>query len=390
LSTKLAEGIYWVGAVDWNIRDFHGYSTHRGSTYNAYLIVDEKIALIDTVKAPFYTEMLTRISDIIDPSKIDYVVSNHVEMDHSGSLPQIMKVASKARLITTEKFGESGLKKCFHCEWPLMPVKEGSELSLGKRKLAFIPLPMLHWPDSMASYCPEESIMFCNDAFGQHFASSSHFDDEVDINIVMEEAQKYYANILMPFGGLILKALDKLKDVRMRIIAPSHGVMWRTHQAKIAGAYANWAGGGGKKRVVVVYNTMWGSTEKMAQAVAEGIASQNVEYAVYDLAKTDRSDIISDILVSKGIAFGSATLNNGMLPLSGAFLTYLKGLKPAGKLAAAFGSFGWGGGAVKAVEEELKLSGIELAAPSVSLRYVPEKSELDKCRELGKALALKL
>ncbi|MEW6141675.1 MAG: flavodoxin domain-containing protein [Chloroflexota bacterium] len=386
----LADGIYWVGAVDWNIRDFHGYSTHRGSTYNAYLIIDEKIALIDTVKAPFFGEMLGRISEIVDPARIDYIVSNHVEMDHSGSLPQMMKVAAKAKLITTEKFGEAGLKKCFHSDWPLLPVKEGSELSLGKRRLAFIPLPMLHWPDSMATYCADEAIMFCNDAFGQHFASSYRFDDEVDLPVVMLEAAKYYANILMPFSALVLKALDRLRNIRMNIIAPSHGTIWRSHKDKIVSAYADWARGGGRKKVVIAYSTMWGSTEKMALAVAEGVASQNIEYALYDLAKSDRSDIIADILTSKGLAVGSATLNNGMLPLAAAFLTYLRGLKPVGKVGVAFGSFGWGGGSVKAVEEELKLAGVELAAPSLSLRYVPEPEELEQCRNLGRTLAAKV
>lgn len=390
MKITLADGIYWVGAVDWSIKDFHGYSTHRGSTYNAYLIIDEKIALIDTVKAPFFGEMLGRISEVVDPSKIDYVISNHVEMDHSGSLPQIMNVAAKAKLITTEKFGEAGLKKCFHCDWPILPVKEGSELSLGRRKLSFVPLPMLHWPDSMATYCADEAIMFCNDAFGQHFASSRRFDDEVNLPVVMLEAAKYYANILMPLSGLVLKALDRLKNIRMNIIAPSHGIIWRSHRDKIVSAYADWAKGGGRKKVVIAYSTMWGSTEKMALAVAEGVASQNVEYAMYDLAKSDRSDIIADILTSKGLAVGSATLNNGMLPLAAAFLTYLKGLKPAGKVGAAFGSFGWGGGSVKAVEEELKLAGVELAAPGVSLRYVPEPGELEQCRSLGRTLAARV
>ncbi len=390
MKVALADGIYWVGAIDWNLKDFHGYTTHRGSTYNAYLIVDEKVALIDTVKAPFFGEMLGRISEIIDPGKIDYVISNHVEMDHSGSLPQIMKAAPRAKLVTTEKFGEAGLRKCFHCDWPLVPVKEGSELVLGKHRLSFIPLPMLHWPDSMATYCVDEAIMFSNDAFGQHFASSRRFDDEVDLPVVMLEAAKYYANILMPLSGLVLKALDRLKNVKMNIIAPSHGIIWRAHRGEILNAYADWARGGGKKKVVIVYSTMWGSTEKMALALAEGIAGQNVEYSVYDLAKSDRSDVVADILTSRGLAVGSATLNNGMLPLAAAFLTYVKGLKPVGKIGAAFGSFGWGGGAAKAVEEELKLAGVEMAAPGVSIRYVPEPGELEQCRDLGRTLAARV
>jgi len=242
----------------------------------------------------------------------------------------------------------------------------------------------------MATYCTDASIMFCNDAFGQHFASSRRFDDEVDLAVVMQEAVKYYANILMPFSGLVLKALDRLKGVKMDIIAPSHGIIWRSHRDRIVSAYAEWAKGGGRKKVVIPYSTMWGSTEKMALAVAEGVASQNVEYALYDLAKSDRSDIIADILTSKALAVGSATLNNGMLPSSAAFLTYLRGLKPVGKIGAAFGSYGWGGGAVKVVEEELKLAGVELPVPGVSLRYVPEPGELEQCRSLGQALAARI
>ncbi|MCX8125682.1 MAG: flavodoxin domain-containing protein [Dehalococcoidia bacterium] len=390
MKTELARGIYWVGAIDWNIRDFHGYSTHRGTTYNAYLIVDEKVALIDTVKAPFFDEMLARLRELIDPSKIDYVISNHVEMDHSGSLPQILQIAPDAKLVTTAKFGESGLMKNFHSRWPFVPVKEGSELSLGKRKLVFIPMPMLHWPDSMATYCPDEAIMFSNDAFGQHYATSRRFDDEVELPTVMQEAAKYYANILMPFSNLITKALEKLSQLKMDLIAPSHGIIWRSHRNVILNAYAGWAGGGGKKKVVIVYNTMWGSTEKMARALAQGVAEQDVEYAIYDLARSDRSDIITDVLTSRGIAVGSATLNNGMLPQTAAFLCYLKGLRPVAKIGTAFGSFGWGGGAVKAIEEELKLAGVEVAVPGISLRYVPEPAELEQCRNLGKDLAARV
>lgn len=209
-NVQLADGVYWVGAIDWNVRNFHGYSTHLGTTYNAYLIIDEKTALIDTVKAPFYEEMAARVKELVALADIDYVVSNHVEMDHSGSLPMVMKEAKKAKLITVEKFGESGLGRTFHSDWPLVPVKEGSELKLGKRKLVFIPTPMLHWPDSMCTYLVENQILFSMDAFGQHIATSQRFDEEVGLEVIMPEAAKYYANILMPFGDLIVKAVDKL------------------------------------------------------------------------------------------------------------------------------------------------------------------------------------
>jgi flavorubredoxin len=390
MPTALARGVYWVGAIDWNLRDFHGYSTHRGTTYNAYLVVDEKVALIDTVKAPFAGEMMARIREIIDPSRIDYVISNHVEMDHSGALPVIMQAAPRAKLFTTERFGEQGLKKCYQAEWPLTPVKEGSELSLGQRKIVFIPIPMLHWPDSMCSYLAEEQILFPNDGFGQHLASFGRFDDEEDPSVVMWEAQKYYANILMPMGQLVLKAIDKLKPVPIRMIAPSHGIIWRSRVADIVGAWARWASGGGEKRAVIAYETMWGSTEKMARAIAEGLESRGVRYSYYDLAKSDRSDVVADILTAKALLVGSATMNNQLLPRVSGLLSYLKGLKPAGKLGAAFGSFGWAGGAVKAVEAEMLATGVTLAANGLGLRFVPDPAELEQCRDLGRVIGDKL
>jgi flavorubredoxin len=390
MPTTLAPGVYWVGAIDWNLRDFHGYSTHRGTTYNAYLVVDEKVALIDTVKAPFADEMMARIREIIDPARIDYVISNHVEMDHSGALPVIMKAAPRAKLFTTERFGEQGLRKCYQCDWPMTPVKEGSEISLGKRKIAFIPIPMLHWPDSMCSYLVEDQILFPNDGFGQHLASFGRFDDEEDWSVIMWEAQKYYANILMPMGPLVLKAIEKLKPVPIRMIGPSHGIIWRSRVADIVGAWATWAKGGGEKRAVIAYESMWGSTEKMAHAIAEGLESKGVRYSYYDLAKNDRSDIVADILTARGLLVGSATMNNGLLPRVSGLLAYLKGLKPAGKVGAAFGSFGWGGGAVKAVEAEMQAAGVTLANNGLGLRFVPDPAEIDQCREFGRAFADKV
>lgn len=383
----LAEGVYWVGAIDWNIRNFHGYSTHLGTTYNAYLVIDEKITLIDTVKAPFYEEMAARIKELVAPRDIDYVVSNHVEMDHSGSLPMVMKEAKKAKLITVEKFGESGLRKTFHIDWPLASVKEGNELELGQRKLAFIPTPMLHWPDSMCTYLVEDSILFSSDAFGQHLAASLRFDDEVGLDVIMPEAAKYYANILMPFGDLIVRALDKLGGLEICMIAPSHGVIWRSHPEIIIGTYGAWGRGESRNKVLVVYDSMWGSTEKMAQALANGIAGEDVEVKLYNLTKSDRSDIIKEVLDARAILVGSPTLNNGMFPTVADFLCYLKGLKPKGKLGAAFGSHGWAGGAVRAIQEELAGAGIELLDSDLAFKFVPDRDEIKKCIDFGKIVA---
>lgn len=386
----LREGVHWVGAIDWNVRNFHGYSTHLGTTYNAYLVIDDRIALIDTVKAPFYQEMLGRVKEIVDPKDIDYIVSNHVEMDHSGSLPMMMKEATKAKLITVERFGESGLKETFHADWELTPVKDGAEISLGKRKLVFIATPMLHWPDSMATFLAEENLLFSMDAFGQHIATSQRFDDEVGLDVVMPEATKYYANILMPFSDLILKAGDKLSKLKIDMIAPSHGVIWRSHIKEITDAYATWGRGDTKNKALVIYDTMWGSTEMMARALVEGIASAGVEVKLFSLSKTDRSDVIKEVQDAKALLIGSPTLNNGMFPTVADFFCYLKGLKPKGKIGAAFGSYGWAGGVVKQMEEELTKAGVEVIASDLAIKFVPDEDAINKCVDFGRTVATKI
>jgi len=385
--TELAEGVYWIGAIDWNIRNFHGYSTHVGTTYNAYLVVDEKVALIDTVKAPFYRELKARVEQLVPFADIDYVVSNHVEMDHSGSLPMVMQAAKNARLITLEKFGENGLSKTFHSKWPTIAVKEGSELKLGKRTLTFIPTPMLHWPDSMCTYLAEDRILFSMDAFGQHLATSKRFDDEVGLDIIMPQAAKYYANILMPFGDLIVKAVEKLGSIDIDMIAPSHGMIWRSHLSDILKAYTSWGQGDTVKKALVIYDTMWGSTEKMALALAEGIAGEGIEVKVYNLTHSDHSDIIREVLDARAVLVGSPTLNNGMFPTVAQFLCYLRGLKPRGKIGAAFGSHGWAGGGVKAVQQELEAAGIELMDSGLAFKFVPDADELQKCADFGRIVA---
>jgi flavorubredoxin len=387
---QLAKGVYWVGAIDWNVRNFHGYSTHRGTTYNAYLIIDEKIALIDTVKAPFYDEMAARVREIVSFDKIDYVISNHVEMDHSGSLPMALRDAKNAKLVTLEKFGENGLAKTFHQSWPTIAVKEGSTVDLGKRKLAFIPTPMLHWPDSMCTYLVEDKLLFSMDAFGQHIATSQRFDDEVDMGIVMHEASKYYANILMPFGDLIVKAVNKLGGVKIDMIAPSHGIIWRSHIKDIVGAYAKWGKGETAAKALVIYDTMWGSTQKMALAIVNGIVGEGVDVKLFNLTASDKSDVIKEVLDAKALIIGSPTLNNGMFPSVAEFLCYLKGLKPKNKIGAAFGSHGWGGGAVKAVQQELEQTGIELIDSKLAFKFVPDEGEIQKCVDFGREIAARI
>lgn len=385
-SVELAKGIYWVGAIDWNIRNFHGYTTPRGTTYNAYLVIDEKVALVDTVKAPFLREMLDNIAEIIDPKKIEYMISNHVEMDHSGSIPMIMENLEKATVVSTSK-GKEGLTRTYKADWSFMTIQDGTELNLGQRVLKFVEAPMLHWPDNMLVYLEKEEILFSSDAFGQHIASSFRYADQVPF--VMPEAAKYYANIVMPYASMVSRALEKLKGASIRMIAPSHGQIWRKEKdiEKLIQAYSDWSQGVAQEKVLVVYDTMWGSTEKMAQAILKGVAGEGVEVKLFNLSKTDWSEIIKEVLEAKALLVGSPTLNRGMFPTIAGFLSYLKGLKPKGKLGMAFGSYGWSAGAVKAAKLELKEAGIRLIETDLELIYVPDENDLRKCFQLGQEIA---
>ncbi len=392
MKIELSDGIYWVGVVDWNLRDFHGYTTPRGGTYNAYLIVDEKIALVDTVKHGFAGEMLERIKEIVDPSKIDYVVSNHVEMDHSGSLPEIMKIASHAELLCTEK-GKEGLLRHYRTDWKFRTVKTGDELKLGKKTLFFITAPMLHWPDSMFTYLREDKILLSNDGFGQHLAASFRFDEEMcsllgyECDTVMDEAAKYYANILMPFGGVILKKIEEIQKlgIDIKMIAPSHGMIWK-NPGKIIDAYLNWAKGVSKQKVLVIYDTMWNSTEIMANEILRGVSDSGVEVSLFHLRRNDWSEIVKEVLEARAILIGSPTLNNGMFPTVGGFLTYLMGLRPKNKIWATFGSYGWAGGAVRGINEKLK-SGSYEPVESLEVIFRPDENDLAKCNALGRKIA---
>nr|WP_167956243.1 FprA family A-type flavoprotein [Anaerosporobacter faecicola] len=373
---KLREDIYYVGAVDWNVRSFHGYTTNRGATYNAYLIMDEKITLIDTVKAPFGQELLERIAEIVDPAKIDYLVSNHVEMDHSGAIPAVMEVAKNATIITSEPSGLKGLQAHYGSQYKYQTVKAGDVLSLGKRSLTFVATPMLHWPDNMVTYCKEEKILFSNDAFGQHFASSKHFDDEVDLNIVMQEAEKYYANILMPYGKQANKAIEIVRSLPLEMIAPSHGVIFRSHIEDILDRYSYFCNGENEAKALVVYDSMWHSTEKMAFAILEGFKRAGISCSLYDLKENHISDIATQVLKAEYLVVGSPTLNNNILPTVGAFLTYMKGLSPKGKKGFAFGSYGWGPQSISNIQKELEAMGVELVQEPMKINYIPTKEQL--------------
>jgi flavorubredoxin len=387
---ELKKGIYWVGAIDWNVRDFHGYSTSFGTTYNAYLILDEKNVLVDTVKAPFYLEMLGRISEIIDPSRIDVIISNHVEMDHSGSLSQIVDRIGKPMVFATER-GVKGLEKHYQKKMNFKTVKTGETLSLGHRTLTFVEAPMLHWPDSMFTYINEDHLLLPNDAFGQHLASSQRFNDEIE-DEVMRHAAKYFANILWPLAPLILKKVEEVVKMGIPIdmIAPSHGLIWRKDPSRIIQAYVDWSQGKTQRKILIVYDTMWGSTESMAKAILNGLIEEGVYVKLLHLRSNHRSDIISEMLEAKGILLGSPTLNNGMFPTMGDFLTYMKGLRPKGKIFALFGSHGWGGGAVREMKKSLVDEKFEVWEKELNIQYVPDPEELKKAVQFGKDFAKKV
>lgn len=375
-AVQLKENIYWVGGIDWDIRSFHGYLTPRGTTYNAYLIVDEKITLVDTVKHYLFDEMMARISSIIDPALIDYVVSNHVEMDHSGALPRLMAVAPKAKIITSPN-GEKGLKAHYQGEWDYMVVKSGETLNLGKRNLTFVQTPMVHWPDNMVTYLGEEKLLFSNDAFGQHIATSERFDDQIGLDILLEAAGNYYANIVLPYGSQVQKALETVSALDIEIIAPSHGIIWRSQIPAILREYGKWSANETEDKAVIVYDTMWGSTEKIAYAVQNAFERKGISTQMLNLKVNDISVVMEKVLTARYICVGSPTLNNNMLPTVAAFLTYLKGLAPKNRIGLAFGSYGWGGQSVGQVEEVLKGAGFEMME-QVRLPYVPSQAQLEE------------
>ena len=382
---EIKPGVYWVGGIDWDIRNFHGYSTNRGTTYNAYLIIDKKITLIDTVKHYLFDEMLDRIKEIIDPSKIDYIVSNHVEMDHSGSLPKLLKIAKNAKVITSTR-GEKGLLRHYKKNLNFQVVKSGDTLNIGKRTLHFVHIPMVHWPDSMVTYIPYDKLLIPNDAFGQHIASSERFDDEIEWGILREEAAKYYANIVMPYGDQVVKALDAVSGLDIDMIAPSHGIIWRSNIPKILKEYKKWANFESDKSAVIIYDSMWGSTEKMAKTLEEGISESGTPVKMRNLNTCHISDIITDVQDSKLILIGSPTLNNGMMPSVGGFLTYLKGLKPRNRVGLVFGSYGWGGQAVGEIKKILEGLNWDMPFESINLNYIPDEKELKEVKNTGKKL----
>jgi len=314
-----------------------------------------------------------------------------VETDHSGALPAIHKLCPKAKVLGTAKCKE-GLYKNYYGDWDFQVVKTNDTLKLGKRTLTFLEAPMLHWPDSMFTYIPEEQLLLPNDAFGQHIATSERFDDEVDEAALMDEAAKYYGNILWPLSGLVVKKIEQVQELKIpiKMIAPSHGIIWRKNPMKIVKAYLSWGKNETRNKVVLVYETMWTATEKMAAKIAEGASKAGAEVKVFDINKSDSTEVISEMLDAKGFLIGSSTHDNDMLHHIAGFLYFLKGLKPKKRIGAAFGSYGWTGGAVKSIENFMKEGGIEVAQPPLSVKYMPDEKEAKECYEFGRSFAEKL
>jgi flavorubredoxin len=388
---EVAKGIYWVGAIDWNIRDFHGYSLNQGTTYNAFLIVDDKITLVDTVKKEFADELIDRISQIVDPKKIDYVISNHTEMDHTGGLARVMHRIGEDKPLYCSKTGYKNLTKHFPNKWNYQPLEDGGELNIGKRTLVFMETRMLHWPDSMFTYAKEDKILFSSDAFGQHYAGLERFDDQIG-DAIMPHAKKYFANILLLYAPLILKLVEKVKAMGLAIdmILPDHGVMWRKDPMKIVKAYVEWSEQKPNRKALVLYDTMWHSTQIMAEAIAEALGHEGVDAKSMHLRTWHRSDIMTEVLDAGAIIVGSPTLNNNLFPTVSDFLTYLKGLKPQNKVAAAFGSYGWSGEAVKLITKELEEMKFKVVDPGIKMQFVPDKEALEACHELARKIAKEL
>lgn len=389
---NVKNNVYWVGKTDWELRKFHGdeYSTHRGSTYNSYLIKEEKVALVETVWAPYSKEFVTNLANEIDLKKIDYVIANHAEIDHSGALPELMQHIPEVPIYCT-KNGVKSLKGHYHQDWNFNVVKTGDRLSLGEKELIFVEAPMLHWPDTMFCYLTQDNILFSNDAFGQHYATEYMFNDLVDQSELFEECLKYYANILTPFSPLVVKKIKEVLSFNLPfdIICTSHGIIWRAKPEQIVEKYLEWANDYQENQITIIYDTMWNGTRVMAEQIAGGIidADKEVNVKLFNLAKSDKNDVITEIFKSKAILVGSPTINRGILVSVAGILEEIKGLKFKNKKAAAFGCYGWSGESVKIISGILEESGFDVIDEGLKVMWNPDDASITKCAEFGKQIA---
>ncbi|UMZ74845.1 anaerobic nitric oxide reductase flavorubredoxin [Natranaerofaba carboxydovora] len=389
MSFKITDGVKWVGKIDWELRTFHGeeLSTHRGTSYNSYLIQDEKTVLIDTSWKPFAKEFIENLKKEIDLKEIDYIVANHGEVDHSGALPDLMKEIPNTPIYCT-KNGVKSLKGQYHQDWNFVEVKTGDKLDLGSKELTFIEARMLHWPDSMFCYLSEDNILFSNDAFGQHYASEQMYNDLVDECELYQEAMKYYANIVNPFSKLVEKKINEILELKLpvNIICPSHGIIWRDSPLQIVETYMEWAKDYQEDQITLIYDTMWEGTKRTAEAITEGIheADNNTTVKLINSAKTDKSDIITEVFKSKAILVGSPTINKGILYSIAGILELIKGAGFKNKKATAFGRYGWSGESTDIITEELKDAGFEVVLEGFKELWHPDEEGLQKAREFGK------
>ncbi len=390
---QIAEDVYWVGVVDWDLRSFHGHelSTHRGSTYNAYLIRDDKNVLVDTVWDPFKERLIENISEVIDPSEIDIVVANHAETDHSGALGEVLRYSPGATVICS-KMGEKNIRGHFHRDWNFQTVSTGDSIGIGDETLHFIGAPMLHWPDSMFTYLAEKKILMPNDAFGQHYATGFRFNDQVDQCELYQEALKYYVNILTPFSSQVTAKIDEVLELGLPVemIAPSHGVLWREEPLQIVEKYRQWAAQEPEERAVLLYDTMWEATRRMAEAIGDGLAENDIPFKLIDIAVSDLNDALVEVFRSAFIAVGSPTANGEVLPAVSALLTSLKALKFKNKSGFAFGSYGWSGEGVGIIRHNLEEAGIRVEDEGLRCKWQPAAEDLKKCRAAGRDIGRSL
>jgi anaerobic nitric oxide reductase flavorubredoxin len=395
MSFKMTDKVTWVGKIDWELRRFHGdeYSTDRGSSYNSYLVRDEKTVLIDTVWEPFAKEYIENLKKEIDLNEIDYIIANHSEIDHSGALPLLMKEIPDTPIYCTAN-GVKILKGTFHEDWNFVEVKTGDTLNIGETTFTFVEARMLHWPDSMMTYMDSDAILFSNDAFGQHYASDLMYNDKVDQCELWEEAIKYYANILTPFSALVTNKIKEVLgfELPLNMIAPSHGIIWRDNPAQIVEKYLEWADKYQENQITLVYDSMWHATRKMAEAIADGIKSvdSEVHIKLYNAANTDKNDIITELFRSKGFLFGSSTVNKGIMNATGGLLEMIQGIGFKNKRVAGFGSYGWSGEGVKIIENRLKGTKLELIEDGPLVLWNPNKDGIKKCEDFGKKFAERL
>ncbi|MDO5112895.1 MAG: FprA family A-type flavoprotein [Planctomycetia bacterium] len=390
MHTTLMPGIDWVGYVDWNIRDFHSYKTFHGATYNAYLIRDTKTALIDSVKKPFAAALLENIQGLTSLDRVDYVICNHAEQDHAGALSVILPQLPNAVLVCNARCHETLSRYTDTSSWRVQIVQDGETLSLGENTLTFVNTPMVHWPESMMTYVGEKKLLFSMDGFGQHIASSERFDDELPLELILDEAKTYYANIVYPYGRQVLQVLEKAKGLPIEMIAPSHGVIWRKNLGAILECYQRWASRTAAAKVVILYDTMWESTEMLADAIYAGAVSvEGVKVEKIHVRKSSLTQIATAVMDAKCVAMGSATLNTLPMPTMAAVMNYLQGLKPPVEHTLAFGSHGWGRGAVEEMTTWFEKVQWNPVSEPLKCKWRPDAELLEKCEEIGKILARK-